>query len=303
MLKWDNLRVAFSLSLTQSQTDDNAGFAETESLPISNGAPILNHVSFGLKNKGLELPGVNGCTFLGYTNHEASNGSSLGKFSDVITLSTKDVITFGINLQNGTYALTETPIEVNLTAPFDDQGTFYTLPAEQAVVFNGKAAMLSYPLNNGQSVVNLKASPSTTLSTLDLNGNARSQQIAAGGSIGSVVGTVYNTSTTTIPSQCVSFPASFVMQGSSNYATIFVMDFKVLYRGTGSQQVKCGYQVIPNIGDTSIKNLESYMASYVPTFEMPSYVSMTAAMPTCLFIRWPFQKTRLRVHSITAKRF
>lgn len=303
LLKWDSLRVAFALSLTQSQSDDNAGFAETESLPIYSRSPILNHISIGLKNKGLELPGEAGCTFLGYTNHSASNGTSLGKFNEVITLSTKDVITYPITLVNGTYSITNMPTGINLAVPFDNQGTFYNLPAEQIVLFNGKFTQLSEPLGNGQDVINLKASPSTTLTTSDLNGTARSLQIAAGSSLGTVVGTNYNTHLTTVPSQCISFPASFVMQGWSNYATILVMDFQVLYRGTGSQQVKCGYQVVPNVGDTSIKNLESYMASYAPTFEMSGFVSLTNAMPTSLFIRWPFQRTRLRIHAIAAKRF
>jgi hypothetical protein len=306
LLRWDNLRVAFAISLTQSLSDNNAGFADTETLPIASNMPILNHVSIGLKNRGLELPGEAGCTFLGYTNQNGSNGSSLGKFTEVITLSTKDVITFNMTLQNpgvSGYAITSTPKTVNLTAPFNDQGTFYQLPAGQEVKFNGKSVELASPLGNGQSTVSLVASPSTTLFNADVAGTAKSLQIDAGASLGTVVGTSYNTSTSVIPSQCISFPASFVMQGNSNYATILVMDFKVQNRGTPSQSVKCGYQVVPNVGNTSITNLEALMASYSPTFEMPSYVGMSSAMPTCVFVRWPFPKTRLRIHAITAKKF
>lgn len=306
LLRWDNLRVAFALSLTQSTTDDNAGFADTETCPIVSNAPILNHVSIGLKNRGLELPGEAGCTFLGYTNQNGSNGSSLGTFSSVITASTKDVITFPLQLSPtgvSGYMLTSSPMTVPLASAFNDQGTFYSLPADQNVVFNGKTVQIASPLSNGQTTVSLKASPSTTLFNTDLAGTAKSLQIDAGASLGTVVGTSYNTTTTTIPSKCISFPASFVMQGSSNYATILVMDFQVTNRGNSSQAVKCGYQVIPNIGDTSIENLEALMAAYSPTFEMPSFVGMSSAMPTCLFIRWPFPRTRLRIHSITAKKF
>src|SRR4051812_42288484 len=98
LLRWDNLRVAFALSLTQSQTDDNYGFYDTETLPIVGGSPLLNRFSIGIKNRGLELPGEAGCNFAGLTNHSASNGSSLGFVNSTILASTKDVITYPVTV-------------------------------------------------------------------------------------------------------------------------------------------------------------------------------------------------------------
>ncbi len=306
LLRWDTLRVAFALSLTQSTTDNNAGFANVETLPIVGGNPTLNRVSIGLKNKGLELPGETNCTFVGYSNDPStSNGSSLGFASSVIQLSTKDVITFPMNVQAtgiSGYAITSSPTTLNLTAPFDNLGTFYTLPTDNPVIFNGKATKLASPLGNGQTQVHLYASPSVTLFNADLAGTAKSTQIGAAASLGCSNGTSAQFTTTTNTSQCLSFPASFVMQGSSNYATIMLMEFKCTNRGTPSQTVQVGYQFIPNIGDTSITHLESLMSSYVPAFTSSAF-NYNVTMPTSLFVRWPFPQTRLRIHSIAAKKF
>lgn len=305
LLRWDNLRVAFAVSLTQSQTDNNAGFSAVETLPMVSASPILNRVSIGLKNRGLELPGEAGCNFAGYSANSTSNGSSLGFFNSTITLSTQDVITFPVSvLPTGVsgYAITAAPVTIPLSIPFNDQGTFYSLPVGQNVVFNGKVAQIASPLSNGQSSVSLQASPSITIFNTDVGGQAKSLQVSAAASLGALNGLSSSFSTSSIPSQCLQFPASFVMQGNSNYATILIMDFKCTNRGSPTQTVHVGYQFVPNIGDTSITNMEAMMAAYTPTFES-SVFGYNTTMPTCLFVRWPFSTTRLRIHSIAAKKF
>ncbi len=305
LLRWDNLRVAFALSLTQSATDNNAGFNVVETLPIVGGAPVLNRVSIGIKNRGLELPGQVGCNFAGFSNYGASNGSSLGFVSSTILLSTKDVVTYPLTLTPpgiSGYAITAVPRTVPLATPYDDQGLFYPLPADQNVIFNGKTVQIASPLGNGQSFVSLKASPSTTLFNADVNGTAKSLQVSPSTSLGVTMGTTNSMTQDSTPSKCLTFPASFVMQGSSNYATILVMNFETTNRGTPSQTMKVGYQVIPNIGDTSVTNMNALMTSYSPIFES-TVQSFGVSMPTTLFVRWPFATTRLRIHCITAKKF
>ncbi len=268
--------------------------------------PLLNRVSIGIKNRGLELPGEANCNFIGYSNASASNGTSLGFVNDTILLSTSDTISYNVNLTPtgvSGYNITSTPITIPLSTPFNASGVFYSLPAGQNVVFNGKTAQIAFPLGNAQSQVVLSAEPPVNILNADRFGVAKSLQVSPSASLGAVRSTISSqfTSSTNV-SQCLTFPASFVMQGSTNYASVVVMDFKCTNRGQSSQIVSVGYQIIPNIGDTSVHNLEALMTSYVPILQSANF-SYNTTMPTCLFVRWPFQTTRLRIHSIAAKRF
>ncbi len=304
LLRWDNLRVAFAVSLTQSTTDDNAGFTNVETLPIASTAPILNHLSFGIKNRGLQLPGEAGCSFAGYSNASDSNGSSLGFFGSTLFQSTKDVYSFNVNLVPtgiSGYAVTSSPRTINLSVPFNSSGSFYTLPANSNVNFNGTVAQLASSLSDGATTVSLKASPPVTIFS-NVNGSAVSNQVRPAVSLGCSIGSSYQYSTDTTISRCLQYPVGFVMQGSSNYATIVVMDYKVTNRGTVSQTMQVGYQFTPNVGDTSIAALQAAMVAYTPNFESSAF-SFNTTMPTALFFRWPFVTTRLRLHSICAKKF
>ena len=304
LLKWDNLRVAFAISLTQSLSDNNAGFGNDEALPIINGLPILNRLSFGLKNRGLELPGEAGCSFCGYSNPNGSNGSSVGTVDGTILTSTADMYTFNVNLQNPGgvgYSVDSSPLVVPLNGVYSASGTAKILQVGQPVLFNGKTTFLQAPLSDGQNTVTLNAASPLIISPSELNGTARSDLIQVNTSLGGSIGSSHSYSTTSSLGHALQFPASFVMQGSSNYSTIVVMDYVVTNRGTSSQQVKVGYQVIPNEGDTSVPNMEAKISAYLPTYES-SFIGFNTTMPTCFFIRWPFATTRLRLHSLVIKR-
>lgn len=304
LLRWNNLRVAFAFSLTQSTIDDNAGFANTESLPIVGNVPLLNRVSIGLKSKGLELPGDVGCSFAGFSNAGSTNGSSLGVVDNTVVLSTRDTYSFNVNLFPSTgYVLTSTPQIVPLSAPFNNSGSLYSLPIDQIINFNGVSAQLTSPLNNGETQVYLKAEPPVNILPNNWFGSAKSDLVFPDVSLGCSIDGTYNyTHQTGNASQTLFFPPSFVMQSANNYATVVILDFVVGNRGQTSQTMKVGYEVIPFVTDTSSDSLSEKMASYSPTFESIAQPFNTA-MPTCLFVRWPFNTTRLRIHSLGAKRF
>lgn len=306
LLKWSHLRLGFALSLTQSTSDDNAGFSTPEILPIASTTPILNHIAIGLKNKTQFLPFEDGCHFAGLTNNSSSDGSSLGFMSSVICLGTKKGMTFSLPLTApgvSGYNITSTPSTRPLSSPYNDGGSFYDLPVGQTINYNGKLVQLASAATNGATSLSLVASPSVNIANADINGTATTTQMNPYTSLGFINNSNSQLTDTTSASQLVSFPASSVMQGFTNYSTILIMDYVISNKGTISQGLKIGYQVITNQGDTSVENIQTLMASYAPTFEslMLNYVSQVP--PTCIFVRWPFTTTRLRIHSIVAKRF
>jgi hypothetical protein len=226
--------------------------------------------------------------------------------SSVITLATRKGIAFPLTLTapgGGGYAITSTPSTVPLATAYNDQGTFYTIPAGQNIVYNGKTVQLASAIVNGATSLSLTASPSVTIFNADVAGTATTTQINPASALGFSNNTLSQYTTTANASQCLSFPASSVMQGFTNYATIIVMDFLISNKGTIFQALTLGYEIHTNQGDTSIENLEAKMASYSPTFNSIALNYINQIPPNCIFIRWPFSTTRLRVHSIAAKRF
>lgn len=266
---------------------------------------MLNRVAIGLKSKGTELPGESGCVFIGYSNASGSNGSSLGFVDTTIMLSSADTYTFDVSLTpgpSGGYPITSSPVTIPLAVPFSSSGTFYDLPAEQAINFAGVQVQLAAPLNDGDTSVQIKAEPPVTITASNWVGKAKSNQIQPHVALGCSNGETFTHTESNLTSQCLIFPPGFVMQNPAAYSTVVVFDFKVTNRGLPSQQIQVGYQVVPFVGDTYKENLSSLMAAYTPTFESAS-LPFNSVMPTCVFIRWPFTKTRFRIHSIGVKKF
>jgi hypothetical protein len=268
-----------------------------------SGSPLLNRVSIGLKSRGTDLPGDDGCSFMGYSNAGLSDGSSLGFLDSTIMLSTRSTYTFNINLTptgSPGYAITSSPTIIPLSTPFNNSGTFYTLPTDQPVNFNGTMVSLGAPLGHAQSQVSLRADTPVFIAPNNWNGTAKSNQVIPSASLGGSISSNFQYSETNNVSQCVTFPAGFVMQGSTNYATVMILDFKVTNRNTPSQKIQVGYQTVPYIGDTSNSNMMALMSSYVAQFESAQFAY--TQMPTSLFVRWPFSTTRLRIHALAARR-
>lgn len=304
MLKWDELRVGIALSLTQSASDNNAGFSTQETLPIVSNLPLLNRFSIGLKNRGLELPGEVGCSFAGFSNANNSDGSSLGFFEGTLFASHANKYGFNVNLANtgSNHRVSGVPVTIPLSTPFNASGTTHILSPGETINFGGNVVTLSSSVSHGQTNVTVYAPSLVTITAAQLNGSTSSNVIRPNTCIGGSINNTFTFTQTSSISQALTFPASFVMQGSSNYSSVLLLSFKTTNRGTFSQTMKVGMQVVPYIGDTSPANVESLMTSFSPLFET-SVFGYNTTMPTCLFIRWPFITTRLRIHSLCAKKF
>lgn len=305
LLKWDELRVAMSLSLTQSTVDDNAGFSTNESLPIVGGTPILNRVAIGLKNRGTELPGEAGCSFAGFSNATDTDGSSLGYYDSTIMLSTRRAFGFNVNLSwtGQNHVISGSVATLPLSTPFNASGTTQVLPVGQPINYGGNVVYLNSPVSNGQTSIEVTAPSPVTITISQLNGSTESTTMVRPNlSLGCSINSTYQYSQTSSASQTVNFPASFVMQGSTNYSSVMMMSFKTTNRGTSSQTMQVGCTVVPNIGDTSANNLEAMLSTYVPAYES-SVFGFNTIMPSTFFVRWPFSSTRLRMHSLVIKKF
>ena len=301
--KWDNLRVGIAVSLTQSTSDNNAGFFENETLPITSGTPLLNRISIGLKNRGTELPGESGCVFAGFSNASGSQGSSVGFYNSTIVLTPDSPYHFDVKLSwTGSNHVISGVKTISLSTPFDNSGTSYVFPVGSALNFGGNVVYLESTLANNQNFVDVSAPSPVTITSGQLNGYGVGEIIKPIVSLGTTINSTQRYSSTLSVSQAFQFPASFVMQGSTNYSSILVLDYTLTGRNTVGQAIKVGYQVIPNEGDTSTENLEAKMASFSPAFET-SYLPFNVTVPTTFFIRWPFNTARLRIHSLSIKRF
>lgn len=305
LLKWDELRIAMSISLTQSTSDNNAGFTTNESLPIIGGTPILNRVSIGLKNRGTELPGEAGCSFAGFSNASDTDGSSLGYYDSTLMLSSRRAFGFNLNLAwtGSNHVISGSPVTLNLSSAFNASGTTQVLPVGQPISYNGNVVYLQSPVSNGQTSITVSAPSPITIGISELAGSTESTTMVRPNlSLGCSINSTYQYSQTDSASQTINFPASFVMQGSTNYSSVVMMSFKTTNRGTASQTMRVGCQVVPNIGDTSSTNLEAMLSTYVPAYES-SVFNFNTLMPTTFFVRWPFSTTRLRMHSFVIKKF
>lgn len=304
LLKWDNLRIGIAVSLTQSMTDNNAGFYATESLPIVSGGPLLNRLSIGLKNRGTELPGEDGSVFAGISNATNSQGSSLGFYGSTIVLAPESTYNFDVKLAwtGANHIVSGSSLTIPLAVPFDNSGTAHVVSIGSPLNFHGNVVYLDSTLANSQNFVQVSAPSPVTITATQLTGYAPSDVVKPVISLGTTINNSRQYSSNLSVSTAFQYPASFVMQGSTNYASIVILDYIVTNRGLPSQAIKIGYQVIPNEGDTSPDNLEAKMGAYTPNFES-STLPFNTTMPTSFFIRWPFNTTRLRLHSLVVKKY
>lgn len=304
LLKWDNLRIGICYSVTQSTSDDNAPLISNEMLPISNGLPLLNRMSIGLKSKNTAIVGESDCNFLGITNASTSNGSSVGFYEGSPLISSSQNYKYQATLgwTGAAYLISGAPIYAPLTSPFNNSGTTFVAKEGSGVNFNGIEVSLQAPLSNGNSGIFLTSSVPVSLGSGYLQGKIEGDSIRPEITLSANQGSYQTSYTFNSYPQTLTLPSASSMQGSVGYMNVLILDYKVLNRGNlATQSVKIGMQVVTSQSNSNPKYIESLVASYSPTIETP-YIAFPQNMPTSIFIRWPFWKTRLRVHSILAKK-
>lgn len=303
LLGWTNLRLGVVFSIT-SQTGSNDGFSSFETMPISNGLPVTNRLSIGLKTAGVSLPGEDGCSFFGLSNNSDSIGSSLGFWDNKILMSTNGPYIYNVNIEPtgaGGYSVTSEPQIIQLSQNFNNSGSFYSVPPEETINFSGLSVKLENELLDGDSQIIVKADPSVVIYPDNWNGEIVSEQVYPEISLGYSAGSGLFFDKDNSISNCVLFSSSQEMKTGTGYATALILNFKITNKNLPSQTVQVGSQIITGLSSISSSQLSSLMSYYSPNFES-SIMNYDGEIPNSFFIRWPFQQARLRLHSYVVKR-
>jgi len=318
LLRYTELRIALALSVTTSG-DTNGLASQTQTVFNCDGDPLLNRFSIGLKTRGLEIPGEDGCSFVGMSNDPSvSEGGSYYRI-DSLTPSVYHEEFTGCSLpgDKGAGCPNSCGFEVTFTGVDKSMNGIQSIDvtplpqpflAGDDIQFNGTSSnniIFASDAISGATTISVETEPGDAFTLLNSSlGYAR--KVAGHLSFGttSTVGAVetdnFEKTTARDSSFFIEFPTTSEMVASPE-STLFLLKIKANNKGLSSQTFEIGYDFIKNTTDHSITNLKTQMTNMVEKFTTTQALSVK--VPDALFIRWPFDQSRLRIHSMAIQRF